>query len=210
MLRSNSQVADESLNELHQYSDRRHTKRYIALLRVALLRVDGADELCVVKNVSSRGLSARAYRRFTKRQHVQLEFRSGELLSGSVVWQRNWDVGIEFPKAINVQSVLASRWLSEPGRCRHLPRIQLLCRGRLRAASGSHNLALQDISQSGARVKMDNAALEKGEVVLTLPDLAAMPGVVRWVAGTEVGISFNENIPFERLARWIRERRGVV
>lgn len=205
---NNSQAAAESLNQQNLCSDRRHTKRYIALLRVALLRAEGTDALCVVKNVSSRGLSARVYRRFAKGQPVQLEFRSGEVLSGSVVWQRDWEVGIEFPKAINVQSVLASRWLSQPGRRRNLPRIQVTCPGRLRAASGSHNLTLHDISQSGARVQMNSAAIEKGEVVLNLPDLPAIPGVARWISGNAVGISFNENISFERLARWIQERQG--
>lgn len=67
-------------------ADRRGEKRHVALLRVALLHVGDCKELCVVKNISASGLPARIYRKLASGDQVQLEFKSGELLSGSVVW----------------------------------------------------------------------------------------------------------------------------
>jgi hypothetical protein len=70
-------------------------------------------------------------------------------------------------------------------------------------------VTLRDISQGGARVQIPAPAMELGQIVhLSLPDLPPAAGAVRWVGGAEVGISFNECIAFEQLARWIHERRG--
>ena len=187
--------------------ERRGEERHIALLRVALLHFAGAKDLCVVKNVSSHGLSVRVYRELSSGDHVRIEFRSGEVLKGSVVWQRDWDVGLVFPKPIAIETVLASRWVTETGRRRHLPRIEVRCAGRLTKATESHHVSLLDISQGGARIQIESP-VNRGNVVLILPDLPPLAGVVRWVLGAEAGISFNECISFEPLARWIHASRA--
>lgn len=188
--------------------ERRLEQRQVALLRVALLHAGGSKELCVVKNISPSGLSARVYRKLVGGEHVQIEFRSGQFLSGAVVWERDWEVGIVFPAPIDVDSVLASRWITESGRGRSLPRIEVSCRGRIKSGSRSWSVELRDISQGGAKVKTQTPLADRGDVVLTLPDLPPVAGVIRWVGGTDVGISFNECIPFERLAPWIQMHRA--
>src|SRR5258708_34037728 len=116
-----------------RHQERRAQPRQLALLRVALLRANGVRDLCVVKNISPSGLSARIYRKLTGGEHVEVEFRSAELLTGSVVWTQGWEAGIVFPEPINVDSVLASRWICETGKRRTLPRVEIDCRGRLKA-----------------------------------------------------------------------------
>ena len=210
--KSRESTSDEaSLAHLEEHKakvERRRQQRQVALLRVALLHAGGSKELCVVRNISSSGLSARVYRKLAGGEHVQIEFRSGELLSGAVVWERDWEVGIVFPALIDVEAVLASRWVTESGRGRSLPRIEVGCRGRLKMGPQTYNVELQDISQGGAKVKTQTPLVDKGDAVLTLPDLPPVAGVVRWVGGTNVGISFNECIPFEQLARWIQAHRA--
>jgi hypothetical protein len=188
--------------------ERRTHTRQTALLRVAVLHAGGARDLCVVKNIAPNGLSARAYRKLASAEQVQIEFKSGELLSGSVVWERDWDVGIIFPKPIDVEAVLASRWVTETARRRNLPRIAISSKGRLKAGLQSFEVTLQDISQGGARVQAEMSSIDRGEVLLSLPGLPPIAGVVRWVGGTEVGVSFNECIAFETLARWIHGHRA--
>lgn len=205
--RSFASNAARSTDNSKSRGDRRGAKRHIALLRVALLHVKGSKELCVVKNISHSGLSARAYRKLASGDEVDIEFRSGELLAGSVVWEENWDIGVAFPKPIDVEAVLASRWVIEAGRNRNLPRIEIDFPARLASGTGSFGAQLQDISQSGARVRIEAAVPVHTKVVLTLEDLPPAAGVVRWTRGSEVGISFNECIPFEHLARWIHAHR---
>jgi hypothetical protein len=188
-------------------AERRGQQRHTTLLRVALLHAGGVKDICVVKNISSSGLSARAYKALAMGEPVQIEFRSGELLAGSVVWARDREIGIAFPRAIDVEAVLASRWVTEIGRARNLPRVQVTCQGQLKTASGSSNVMLRDISQAGARLQIETPPSHAGEVILSLPDLPPVAGVLRWVSGNELGVSFNEHIAFEMLARWIQARR---
>jgi hypothetical protein len=187
--------------------ERRRQARQVALLRVALLHADTGRDICVVRNISSTGLSARIYRKLETGEHVEIEFRSGQLLGGSVIWARDWDVGIAFREPIDVTAVLAGAPAGESGRRRALPRIDVECPGALSTGLRLFEVILQDISQGGASVRMQKPLPELCNVSLSLPDLPGIAGVVRWSSGTSVGISFNECIAFERLARWIHARR---
>src|SRR3954452_14525071 len=87
--------------------ERRRQLRQLALLRVALLHSGGASDICVVRNVSPNGLSARVFRKLSAGDDVEIEFRSGELLAGSVVWGEEFDIGVVFARPIDVAQVLA-------------------------------------------------------------------------------------------------------
>jgi hypothetical protein len=188
-------------------SDRRRQIRQVALLRIAILHAAGASDICVVKNVSPNGLSARVYRKLSPGDQVQVEFRSGELLAGSVVWALDCDVGIVFPERIDVTAVLASRSAIEASKRRALPRISVQCAGQLSTGLRSMDIVLQDISQGGASLVTKTPMTKLGGVRLLLPDLPPITGVVRWTSGTKVGVSFNECIAFEQLAQWIQAQR---
>jgi len=187
--------------------ERRRHERQLVLLRVALLHAGDASDICVVRNVSPNGLSARVYRRLTVGEQVEIEFRSGELLTGTVVWERECDVGLVFPEPIDVAAVLASRSVSEATKRRALPRINVECIGRLSTSLQSMEAVLRDISQGGASLQVEDPVSELSNVQLLLPDLPPIAGVVRWTSGKTVGVSFNGCIAFEQLARWIRVRR---
>jgi hypothetical protein len=133
--------------------ERRRQIRQLALLRVALLHAAGVSDICVVRNVSPNGLSARVYRKFRAGDRVEIEFRSGELLAGSVVWEEEYDVGVVFPRPIDVAQVLASRWSTQAEKRRSLPRITLDCAGQLSNGLRSVDVTLRDISQGGASLE---------------------------------------------------------
>lgn len=187
--------------------DRRRQERQLALLRVALLHAGGVSDICVVRNVSTNGLSARVYRKITTGEQVEIEFRSGELLTGSVVWEHECNVGIVFPKPIDVAAVLSSSCAGEVTKRRALPRINIECQGRLSTGLQSMVVTLRDISQAGASLEVEGPTTELSNVQLLLPDLPSIAGVVRWTSGQNVGVSFNGCIAFEQLARWIQVRR---
>src|SRR3954467_12923468 len=187
--------------------ERRRQVRQLALLRVALLHSGGVSDICVVRNVSPNGLSARVYRKISPGEGVEIEFRSGELLAGAVVWEDEYDVGIVFSQPIDVAQVLASRWSAQPEKRRVLPRIMVDCAGRLSNGLRSVEVMLRDISQGGASLESSAHAVSLGKVELSLPDLPPIAGVVRWISGPNLGVSFNECLAFETLARWIQARR---
>lgn len=188
--------------------DRRKEGRHVALLRVGVLHARGHRDLCVVKNISANGLSARAYRQVAVGDEVHIEFKSGEILTGKVAWTRDWNLGITFPDPIDVEAVLASRWVTEGQRRRNLPRVPVTCNGRLKHGARSMDVTLLDISQGGARLRIGASPIDLGEAILTLPGLAPTVGVVRWMANHQVGMSFNECLSFDQLASWIHAKRA--
>jgi hypothetical protein len=196
-----------SCSEIGSPPERRRQVRQLALLRVALLHSGGVSDICVVRNVSPNGLSARVYRKLSPREDVEIEFRSGKLLTGAVVWEDEYDVGIVFSRPIDVAQVLASRWSAQPEKRRALPRITVDCAGRLSNGLRSVEVMLRDISQGGASLEGRAHAGSLGKVELSLPDLPPIAGVVRWISGPNLGVSFNECLAFETLARWIQARR---
>src|SRR5213075_2815517 len=111
-------------------------------------------------------------------EHVEVELRSGERLGGVIIWARDREAGIAFPALVDVDAVLANRWTTDRGRARHLPRIDLNCRGRLNMGSRSHGLWLLDISQGGARVRTQIPLVGRGDLMLILPDLPPVAGVL--------------------------------
>jgi hypothetical protein len=180
--------------------ERRDQPRHITLLRVGLLHTGDAKELCVVRNISEGGLSVRVYRGVPLGHRVRVELRPGELLEGFVLWVRHRDVGIGFRETADVQSILASRWVTETGKRQRWPRLEVRCHTRLRLGSRFYSGMLCDISQGGAKVRLQRRPCGVGEAVLTLPDLPPFRGVVRWVDESVIGLSFNERMPFEVLA----------
>jgi hypothetical protein len=187
--------------------DRRKEERHIALLRVGVLHARGNKDLCVVKNISANGLSARAYRQVAVGDEVHIEFKSGEILTGKIAWTQDWNFGITFPDAIDFEAVLASRWVTDGQRRRNLPRVPMTCDGRLKQGARLMDAMLLDISLGGARVRIGASPLNLWEAVLTLHGLAQIGGVVRWIANEQCGISFNECLSFDQLASWIHVRR---
>jgi len=187
--------------------ERRRQVRQLALLRVALFHAGGVSDICVVRNVSANGLSARVYRKLSVGDEVEIEFRSGELLAGRVVWEEDYDIGIVFPRPIDVAQVLASRWSTEATKRRALPRISVDCAGQLSNGLRAVEVMLRDISQGGASLECNADAIGPGNVRLLLPDLPPIVGAVRWTSGLNIGVSFNECLAFETLARWIQARR---
>jgi hypothetical protein len=204
MLHEHLQAAS---NALSSPAERRRHSRQLALLRVALVHAGGVSDICVVRNVSPNGLSARVYRKLSTGDQVEIEFRSGQMLAGSVVWEEDYNIGIVFPRPIDVGQVLASRWSSEAGKRRALPRITVECAGTLSNGLRSVAVMLRDISQGGASLESETQAIGPGTVALSLPGLPPIAGVVRWTSGASLGVSFNECIAFETLARWIQARR---
>ena len=191
-------------------AERRQQSRQISLLRVALLHAQGANDICLVKNLSANGLSARVYRKLAADEPVEIEFRSGELFRGSVIWERNWEFGLAFREPIDVATILASRWVTENSKRRTLPRIPVNCRGQLSDGLRFIDIMLRDISQGGASVEASAPISLMSKIVLILPNLPPLMGVVRWNGENTFGISFNECIAFECLARWIHARRGLT
>ena len=186
--------------------ERREQQRQMTQLRVALLHTEAGQELCVVRNISAGGLQGRVYSRLDPGTTLSVEIGGGEAVPARIVWFRDWHIGVEFLRSVNVDEALSAWPTNDNGRNVRLPRLQVTCPARLQIGPRAYAVRLCDISEGGAKVEMRTAMKKLKAVTLTLPDLPPCAGYVRWVEGLRLGIGFDEPLPHDILARWAEAR----
>lgn len=187
-----------------QPAERRRETRYLTILRVGALVVDGRRELCLIRNISAGGLKAHVYSELRVGQRLSIELKSNQLVDGRVSWVKDSNIGVAFDEVVEVEEVLATPKTLHNGWTPRLPRVEVDSLGTLRVGSHVYPVTTVDISQGGVKVEIDNQ-LEVGEnVVLAFDGFRPVSGVVRWCHEGACGISFNQVLPFHELMGWIR------
>ncbi len=184
--------------------ERRRQQRHLTILRVGALIVEGARELCLVRNISAGGVMAHVYRHLEIGTSVQVEIKNDEPIPGRVVWEEDSNVGIAFDRKIDVPDLLATSKLMGDGRRARRPRVEINRRARLRCGAEVCFVNAQDISQGGLKVATEQKLRIDADVVVTLEGFRPLPGIVRWVKDGHVGISFIQVIPIAELCEWLR------
>lgn len=181
----------------------------MTVMRLGLVHSPAGEEICLVRNISASGVCARLYKPKNPGEALQIELKSGQMIGGTIAWARGLDVGISFHHPIDVEDVLLSRWVSEPGKRARVPRLDVVCPGILRVNGRSLSAKVQNISPAGARVELQTDIQTSVPVVLMLPNLSPIAGAVRWAKGTSAGLRFNERLPLELVTQWVDLQRRI-
>ena len=194
--------------------DRRSGERYVSLLRVGALTVDGRRELCLIRNVSAGGMMIRPYSPISVGAHITVELKQGEKVSGIAQWSDNGLVGVVFDQAIDVLALLNP---SGPQPRPRMPRIELNCSASLRYEKTVFRAPVANISQGGICINSPVDLAIGSDIVVTLAGLHAAAGVVTGRDGDFYGIGFNRVYPVAELMQFLRvqqqeaaERRDVA
>jgi len=184
--------------------DRRTDERYVSLLRVGALTVDGRRELCLIRNISAGGMMIRPYSPIAAGTPITVELKQGDAVGGVAQWSDKGLVGVTFDEPIDVLALLSA----PGGRPRpRMPRIELNCTATLRHEGQVFRARVVNISQGGICV---NAGLDMevdGDVVVTLAGLHAAAGVVKWRDGDYYGVGFNRVYPVDELMTFLKEQQ---
>ena len=186
-------------------SERRREARYLTILRVGTLIVDGKRELCLIRNISAGGLMAHVYSTYEVGQRLSVEFKTNHQMDGAVTWRDGSNIGIGFDKSIDVEELLAVEPVLPNGWKPRLPRVEVDRLATLRVGAALHWVNTRDISQGGIKIETDQPLEANDEVVLSLEKFRPIHGVVRWYQDGFAGIAFNQVIPFRELMTWLRE-----
>jgi len=184
--------------------DRRQGDRYVSLLRVGALIIEGRRELCLIRNISAGGMMIRPYSTIPAGTRVSVELKHGESLSGIAQWSDKGLVGVSFEAAIDVLELLSPTGTEARPR---MPRIELSCSTRLRHDGHVGVGRVVNISQGGICVTTTAMLPVDADVIVTLPGLAAAAGVVKWAEGDQYGIGFNRVFPIDELMAFLREQQ---
>jgi len=184
--------------------DRRQGDRYVSLLRVGALIIEGRRELCLIRNISAGGMMIRPYSTIPAGTRVSVELKHGESLSGIAQWSDKGLVGVSFEAAIDVLELLSPTGTEARPR---MPRIELSCSTRLRHDGHVGVGRVVNISHGGICVTTTAMLPVDADVIVTLPGLAAAAGVVKWAEGDQYGIGFNRVFPIDELMAFLREQQ---
>lgn len=186
--------------------ERRSDERYLSLLRVGAMVVDGRRELCLIRNISAGGMMIRAYSDMTVGTRLSIELKQGDPISGVIQWVQDDLTGIAFDSQIDVLALLSA---PGDGPRPRLPRIEVDCTAWVRQDADVIRTRAINVSQGGIRVESNADLTVSGDVVVTLPGLTPAAGVVRWRDGDSYGIAFNRAFVLSDLVYWLRDQQQV-
>lgn len=184
-------------NDVQGGAEQRGAKRFTLLIRSAKLITDQGEFLCVVRDVSSTGVSVRLFHALPDKGAFALELQSGEQYSVERRWEEAGEAGFEFSDSVDVD-----RFINEVG---EFPKrglrlgiefpIQVLARGE------RHQALVENLSQQGARLHctagfaIDQALILEGEF---LKDVRAK---VRWRGNGSYGLVFDDTFTLGNFAK---------
>jgi hypothetical protein len=206
--RGDEQEEGRSFDEAVVPGERRNDQRHMTILRVGKMISNGAQELCLIRNISAGGLKARVYTAKSIGQEVSVELKCDQEIAGTVQWASGSDVGIQFHKRVDVDSLLASDTVVTRGMRPRPPRVHLPTLAILRLRSELWGIGIQDISQGGAKIEIDQRLEIGDEVVIVIGDFRPLHALVRWVDGGIAGVEFKQMIPYSELAQWLSQLSG--
>jgi len=189
-------------------SDRRSERRQVAVLRAALIDIDGQTHFCRIVNVSSHGAELRLYRAAPTGSRIKIRFASEVCVAGTIVWSRGTATGIRLDQQLELPSLSRSD-RNDPVYRRRMPRALVNSSGRLRIGSSSYAADLYDISPAGARVKLSRSVNGPGPALLLLPELDPIAARICWTDGSHIGLMFNMPLEMQRLESWIGHSRAL-
>ncbi len=185
--------------------DRREGERFLSLLRVGSIIIEGQRELCLIRNISAGGMMIRAYSPISVGTRVKIELKQGDPVSGIAKWVDGELTGITFDEPIDVLLLLAP---PGDGPRPRLPRIEVECTAWVREDGDVMRTLVHNISQGGLRINSRSQLTVGADVVVTLPGLTPAAGVVKWRnEGNSYGIAFNRSLVLSELVEWLQEQQ---
>jgi hypothetical protein len=183
--------------------DRREGPRHISVLRVGRVEWGGADQLCVVRNISPGGLMFECLHAPAIGQPVTIELRTDKKVMGVVRWSRDGSAGVAFDDPINVERMLNEM---RSALLRVRPRApRFVRRGTVKLiGEGEPILAdIVDIAMGGVSCR-PNAPVKMGEpIVASIDGLCATNAELRWKKGDVVGVRFEKQLPWRAFQAWL-------
>jgi hypothetical protein len=184
--------------------ERHDGERYVTILRVGVLVIDGRRELCLIRSISAGGLMAHVYSPVQSGQRVIVELKSNQQIEGEVNWVRDADAGISFDTPVDIAQMLATPTVLENGWRPRLPRVEVDRLATVRVGARTYWVRTRDVSQGGVKIDIDQPLEPDTAVVVTMNDLRPLAATVRWQNGRACGIGFNDLIPFDELITWLK------
>lgn len=189
-------------------AEMRAAPRFTVLIRAAKLISPQGEFLCVIRDVSESGLSARIFHTLPDCGAMMIELQNGDQYEADMVWQEEDRAGFRFRSPVNV-----ARVVEVPSRySKRAIRLNLEAEAEIIASLQIMPVTIQDISQQGAKVEAPQHFSIDQRVKLRAEGLREIEAKVRWRRGGQCGLIFEETFQFGELARIVcdLQRRDIT
>lgn len=176
--------------------DRRAAPRYTSLIRAAKLISAQGEFVCVIRDVSSIGISIRTFHEVPICDRVGLELQNGEIFELDKVRVEGRDAGFLFSGAVDVGQLIRESWAYPKRQLRlnlALPLTVTTLEGRAKAVS-------QNLSQQGARIDCDALYAIDQTVRIAGEALPEIRAKVRWRKHDQYGLVFDNTFSLRDFA----------
>jgi hypothetical protein len=182
--------------ELSEDDDSRRAPRFRLLIRAAKLITAYGEFICVLRDVSSTGISVKLFHALPDCKEMELELQCGDRFNIERRWIRGREAGFEFTGRVNVDRLISE--VSEfPKRAL---RLGLQFPARLKTVSGQAEAFIENISQQGARIECNQLYAIDQTVRIESPGMPEIRSKIRWRNGSQYGVVFDDTFTLQSLA----------
>ncbi|MGQ7830480.1 PilZ domain-containing protein [Altererythrobacter sp. Z27] len=177
-------------------AEQRSAQRYSLLIRPAKLLSPQGEFVCILRDVSSTGVSTRLFHSLPACTNYTLELQSGQTYEMARVWVREQEAGFEFTSQVDVDRLVTE--------ASEFPKrgLRLALQFPITVTAGvTRSMAVvENISQQGARFECKDLLALDQNVRLEGDGLRETRAKVRWRRGTQYGVVFDDTFSLRDFA----------
>lgn len=197
MIEQTAILGDGPEAHLSNGAEQRIDPRFTLLIRPAKIICDSGEFVCVVRDISSSGVSVRTFHPLPASGDLHIELQHGNIYRAACVWNRDREAGLEFCDKVDVRAMV-----SAVGRFpKRQLRMEVGIPVQLAMSSAIHEPGLvMNLSQQGARVETHQRLSVDQRIRILARDLGEISAVVRWRRGNAYGVIFDTTFTLEQFA----------
>lgn len=195
-------VPASAFEDRHEWVER--APRAVATLLVGKLSHEAnSGQLCRVRNISATGMQIDTIATLEPGLHISVELRCGSFLTGTIAWTQDRRAGVRFDSPIEVDAILGKPQADATGPRPRSPRFATDISARISSFGRSIDIAVTDLSQGGARIRLQRPLRPDTEVILMIPGLPTRRCTTRWSDEEFAGVAFHDPISYAELSAWL-------
>ena len=167
-------------------TDQRAAPRYTSLIRSAKLVCSQGEFLCVIRDVSSTGISLRTFHALPSERVIALELQNAETYEIKEVRRNGLEASYQFDRPVTVERLIHETWNFPKRQLRLNIAIPL----ELSSLTDSGTAETINLSQQGARVACDAGFAIDQTIRVTGPSFPETRAKVRWRKDGHYGLVF--------------------
>lgn len=178
----------------------RGAPRVGVMIRPAKLLTPEGEFLCVVRDVSETGMSARVFHEMPDCGEVMIELQNGDQYVAEIVWQAEGKIGLRFEHQADL-----ARLVECPSQYSKRPiRVRVDVPARVSSLTGQADVSIEDISGQGAKISCEERLPLSGNITLHAAGLPETRAKIRWRRNGQYGLVFVDTLQMAELAEAVR------